>query len=53
MLFSGAILWKAARQNTVTTSTTKAELLALEHATKEAIALKRFFKELTLDLGTL
>jgi transposase InsO family protein len=53
MLFGGAILWKAARQNTITTSTTEAELLALEHVTKEAMALKRFFKELTIDLGEL
>ena len=53
MLFGGAILWKAARQNTVTTSTTEAELLALEHVAKETMALKRFFKELTLDLGDL
>jgi hypothetical protein len=53
MLFGGAIFWKAARQSTVTTSTTEAELLALDHVTKEAMALKRFFKELTLDLGEL
>lgn len=51
MLFGGAILWKAARQSTVTTSTTEAELLALEHATKEAMVLKRFFTKLKLDLG--
>ncbi|KAI1689517.1 RVT-2 domain containing protein [Pyrenophora tritici-repentis] len=51
MLFGGAIFWKATRQSTVTTSTTEAELLALEHTAKEAMALKRFFKELTLDLG--
>lgn len=53
MLFGGAILWKAARQSTVTTSTTEAELLALEHTAKESMALKRFFKELTLNLGDL
>ena len=51
ILFGGPILWKAARQNTVTTSTTEAELLALEHVSKETIAIKRFFDELTLDMG--
>ena len=51
-LFGGAISWKAARQSTVTTSTTEAELLALEHVSKEAMAMKRFFNEITLNLGT-
>jgi len=51
ILFGGPILWKAARQSTVTTSTTEAELLALEEVTKETLAIKRFFSELTLDLG--
>ena len=48
MLFGGPIVWKAARQSTVTTSTTEAELLALEQAAKESIALKRLFSELQL-----
>jgi hypothetical protein len=52
-LFGGPILWKATRQATVTTSTTEAELLALEHTAKEAIALERFFRSLSLDLGQL
>ena len=51
-LFGGAIIWKAARQTTVTTSTTEAELLALEHVAKELMALKRLLKELTLQLNT-
>jgi hypothetical protein len=50
-LFGGPIIWKAARQSTVTTSTTEAELLALEHVAKESAALKRFLYELRLDLG--
>jgi hypothetical protein len=50
-LFGGPIIWKAARQVTVTTSTTEAELLALEHIAKESVALKRFLHELCLDLG--
>lgn len=51
MLFGGPIAWRAARQDTVTTSTTEAELLSLEHTAKESMALARFFKELQLDLG--
>ena len=50
-LFGGPIIWKAARQSTVTTSTTEAELLALEHVAKESVALNRFLHELRLDLG--
>jgi hypothetical protein len=50
-LFGGPIIWKAARQVTVTTSTTKAELLALEHIAKESVALKHFLHKLYLDLG--
>ena len=48
MLFGGAISWQAARQPTVTTSTTEAELLALAHVAKEAMAMKRLFEEIEL-----
>lgn len=51
-LFGGPIIWKAARQATVTTSTTEAELLALEQVSKEAMALKRFLTEIHLTLDT-
>ena len=51
MLFGGAIVWKAVRQATVTTSTPEAKLLALKHVSKEAMALKRLFYKLTLTLG--
>ncbi len=51
LLFGGAIIWKAVRQSTVTTSSIEAELLALTFVGKEAIALKRFFLEIQLDLG--
>jgi hypothetical protein len=40
-LFGGPIEWKATKQNTVATSTTEAELLALEHTAKETYALER------------
>jgi hypothetical protein len=48
MLFGGPISWKAARQPTVTTSTTEAELLSLAHVAKETMALKRLFHEVQL-----
>ena len=48
-LFGGAILWKAVRQNTVTTSSTEAELLALVATVKEMMALQRFFREIRLE----
>ncbi|KAL4410966.1 reverse transcriptase domain protein [Colletotrichum abscissum] len=50
-LFGGPIQWKSARQATVTTSTTEAELLCLEETAKETMALKRLFKDIALDLG--
>lgn len=50
-LFGGPIAWRAARQDTVTTSTTEAETLALEHTAKETIALKRLFRDFQLELG--
>jgi hypothetical protein len=53
LLFGGAIVWKAARQPTVTTSTTEAELLALSDVAKESMALKRFFNEIQLDVGVM
>ncbi|KAL6360878.1 hypothetical protein LRP88_06586 [Fusarium phalaenopsidis] len=48
-LFGGLITWKASRQATVTTSTTEAELLALEQTAKETMSLKRLFHELQFD----
>jgi len=52
-LFGGLVVWKAARQDTVTTSTTEAELLGLSLTAKETMALKRLFQEIQLDLGEL
>ena len=51
LLFGGAILWKASRQDTVTTSTTEAELLGVERTAKEVMALQRLFREMHLDVG--
>jgi hypothetical protein len=45
-LFGGMVAWKASKQDTVTTSTTEAELLALSQVAKEALYLTRLLKEL-------
>ena len=45
-LYGGPVDWKAARQKTVTTSTTEAELLALSQASKQAIQWHRILKDI-------
>ena len=50
-LFGGLIDWRAARQDTITTSTTEAELLGVSLVAKQTMALQRFFKELELSLS--
>jgi len=50
-LFGGPVAWKASRQDTVTTSTTEAELLALQRTVAEATSLERLFHDISLDLG--
>jgi hypothetical protein len=50
MLFGGAVSWKAGKQNTVTTSSTEAELLAFTHTAKEAIAIQRLLEQVNLKL---
>jgi hypothetical protein len=42
--------WRASKQNTVTTSTTEAELLALAQAAKESLYVSRLLKELTVQM---
>ncbi|KID96233.1 reverse transcriptase family protein, partial [Metarhizium majus ARSEF 297] len=49
MLFGGPIMWKATRQLTVTTSTTEAELLALQQTAKETMVLKRLFRDIKFN----
>jgi hypothetical protein len=49
-LFGGLIAWKASKQDTVTTSTTEAELLALSQVAKEAIFISRLIRELQVNL---
>ena len=50
-LFRGPVAWKSSKQATVTTSTTEAELLALEHRVKEGFALERLFRDIQLGLN--
>ena len=50
LLFGGPIAWRANKQDTVTTSSTEAELLALTQTAKEAIWLGRLFRALLLEL---
>ena len=49
-LFGGVIGWRASKQETVTTSTTEAELLMLSQAAKEALFVSRLIKELKVKL---
>jgi hypothetical protein len=49
-LFGGLIGWRASKQDTVATSTTEAELLALSQAAKEALFVSRLIKELSVQL---
>jgi hypothetical protein len=49
-LFGGLIAWRASKQDTVTTSTTEAELLALSQAVKEAIFTRRLLTSLKVSL---
>ena len=47
-LFGGLIGWRASKQDTVTTSTTEAELLTLSQAAKEALYVSRLIMELSV-----
>lgn len=50
-LFGGLVVWQANKQDTVTTSTTEAELLALSQVAKEAIFTSRLVKDLRITLS--
>jgi len=49
-LFGSLIGWRANKQDTVTTSTTEAELLALSQAAKEGQYISRLLRELAVKL---
>ena len=49
-LFGSVIGWKANKQDTVTTSTTKTKLLTLSQAAKEGQYVSRLLRELTVEL---
>jgi hypothetical protein len=49
-LFGGPVAWRANKQDTVTTSSTEAELLVLLQTAKESIYLSRLLKALSLEL---
>lgn len=49
LLYGGAIDWRAAKQKTVTTSSTEAELLSLSVAAREVIWWRRFFAAIRFD----
>jgi hypothetical protein len=51
-LYGGAIDWRSAKQKTVTTSSTEAELLALSDTAKETYWWNRFFRSIKFDLDT-
>ena len=50
-LFNGIIDWKAAKQKTVTTSTTEAELLGVSSVTKDTLQWERFFRAINFEPG--
>ena len=50
MTFGGPIAWRTNKQDTVTTSSTEAELLALSQTAKEDIFMSRLFEVMPLRL---
>jgi hypothetical protein len=51
MLFRGSTDWCSAKQKTIVTSSTKAELLALSYTAKETIWWQQLFKYIGFDPG--
>lgn len=51
-LFGGLVDWRAAKQKTVTTSTTEAELLAISHGAKDTYWWRRLFTAIGLEIGS-
>ena len=49
-LFDGPVAWRANKQDTITTSSTEAQLLAISQTAKEAIYLSRLMTALKLTI---
>lgn len=49
-LNGGVVSWSSKKQRTVSTSTTEAEYIAIGHAAREGIWIKRFINELQLEI---
>jgi len=49
-LFNGLVGWRVNKQDTVTTSTTEAELLALAQVIKEGLFISQLLTELFIRL---
>jgi hypothetical protein len=49
-LFGGPVAWRANKQDTVTTSSTEAEFLAISQTAREAIFIRRLMDSLSLQL---
>ncbi len=48
---NGAVVsWSSKKQRTLSTLTTEAEYIALGHAAREAVWIRQFIKEMTLDI---
>jgi Zn-dependent M16 (insulinase) family peptidase len=50
-LFGGLIGWRANKQDTITTLTTEAELLALAQAAKKSMYVNKLLQKLIIDLN--
>jgi hypothetical protein len=50
-LFGGLIGWRANKQDTIITSTTEAELLALAQAAKESMYVSKLLQKLIIDFN--
>lgn len=50
-LYGGLIAWRSSKQDTVTTSTTEAELLALSQAAREGMFISRIMKGLDIPVA--
>lgn len=49
-IFGGTVAWRANKQDTVTTASTEAELLAISQTAQETIYLTCLMKALTLNI---